>query len=177
MAEIKNKVVWLTGATSGIGEALAHALSLEGAKLILSARRAAELERVAKESGLSPDDYLILPLDLARNDDYSAEVKKVLDKFGRVDILINNGGVSQRALAKDTKIAIDKEIMEVNFFGTVSLTKSILPSMLGDKSGMILAISSAVGKFGSPWRSGYSASKHALHGFLTRCAPSAMMMD
>jgi len=165
MAEIQNKVVWLTGATSGIGEALAHALAKEGAKLVLSARRVEELERVAKESALKADDYLILPLDLSKNDDYSAETKKVLDRFGRVDILINNGGVSQRSLAKETGVSVDKQIMEVNFFGTLSLTKSVLPSMLANKSGLVVAISSAVGKFGSPWRSGYSASKHALHGF------------
>ncbi len=165
MAQIQNQIVWVTGATSGIGEALVHALAKEGAKIILSARRVEELERVARESNLSADTYLILPLDLARNDDYSAEVKKALDRFGRVDILINNGGVSQRSLAKDTKVSVDKEIMEINFFGTVSLTKALLPSMLANKSGMVVAISSAVGKFGSPWRSGYSASKHALHGF------------
>lgn len=165
MAQIQNKVIWITGATSGIGEALVHAFAKEGANLVLSARRANELERVAKETSLNADNSLILPLDLSKNDDYSTEVKKVLDKFGRVDILVNNGGVSQRSLAKDTKVSVDKEIMEVNFFGTLSLTKAVLPSMLTNKSGMVVAISSAVGKFGSPWRSGYSASKHALHGF------------
>lgn len=165
MRTLQNKIVWITGATSGIGEALVYAFAKEGAKIILSARRTEELERVAKETGLTAENSLVLPLDLAKNDDYSTEVKAVLDKFGRVDILVNNGGVSQRSLAKDTKVSVDKEIMEVNFFGTVSLTKAVLPSMLTAKSGMIVAISSAVGKFGSPWRSGYSASKHALHGF------------
>lgn len=165
MTTLQNKIIWITGATSGIGEALVHAFAKEGSKIILSARRKEELERVAKETGLNAENSLILPLDLAKNDNYSAEVKKVLDKFGRVDILVNNGGISQRSLAKDTKVSVDKEIMEVNFFGTVSLTKAVLPSMLTAKSGMILTISSAVGKFGSPWRSGYSASKHALHGF------------
>jgi short-subunit dehydrogenase len=165
MAAIKNQIVWVTGATSGIGEALVHAFAAQGAKIILSARRVQELERVAKETKLSAEDHLILPLDLAKNDDYSAEVKRVLDKFGRVDILVNNGGISQRSLARDTTIAVDKEIMNVDFFGTVSLTKALLPSMLANKSGMVVAVSSAVGKFGSPWRSGYSAAKHALHGF------------
>jgi short-subunit dehydrogenase len=165
MAQIANKIVWITGATSGIGEALVHAFAKEGAKIILSARRKEELERVARESNLGAETFLILPLDLSKNDDYSIEVKTVLSKFGRVDILINNGGISQRSLAKDTAIAVDKEIMNVDFFGTVSLTKALLPSLLASKSGMIVAISSAVGKFGSPWRSGYSAAKHALHGF------------
>jgi dehydrogenase/reductase SDR family protein 7B len=163
--EISNRIVWVTGATSGIGEALVYAIAKEGAKIVLSARRTEELKRVASAAGLGEDKCLILPLDLAKNDDYSTEVKKVLDKFGRVDILINNGGISQRSLAKDTAIAVDKEIMNVDFFGTVSLTKAALPSMLANKSGMVVAISSAVGKFGSPWRSGYSAAKHALHGF------------
>jgi short-subunit dehydrogenase len=165
MADIQNKIVWITGASSGIGEALVDAFAKEGAKIILSARRIDQLERVAKETGLTAENSLMLPLDLAKNDDYSAEVKKVLDKFGRVDILVNNGGVSQRSLARDTSVAVDKEIMEVDFFGTVSLTKALLPSMLTAKSGMVVVISSAVGKFGSPWRSGYSAAKHALHGF------------
>jgi short-subunit dehydrogenase len=165
MAQVQNKIVWVTGATSGIGEALVHALAKEGAKIVLSARRENELQRVAKEASLSAENSLILPLDLAKNDDYSAEVKKVLDKFSRVDILINNGGISQRSLAKDTPIAVDREIMNVDFFGTVSLTKALLPSMLANKSGMVVVVSSAVGKFGSPWRSGYSGAKHALHGF------------
>jgi dehydrogenase/reductase SDR family protein 7B len=163
--QIQNKTIWITGATSGIGEALIYAMAKEGAKIILSARRVEELQRVAKAANLNEVNSLILPLDLSKNEDYSAEVKKVLEKFGRVDVLINNGGISQRSLAKDTSVAVDKQIMEVNFFGTVSLTKTVLPSMLVNKSGMIVAISSAVGKFGSPWRSGYSASKHALHGF------------
>jgi short-subunit dehydrogenase len=162
---MQNKIVWITGATSGIGEALVYAAAKEGAKIILSARRTAELERVAKAANLSDSNYLIVPLDLADNKDYSAQLKAVTDKFGRVDILINNGGVSQRSLAKDTPVYVDKEIMEVDFFGTVSLTKTVLPSMLANRSGLIVVISSAVGKFGSPWRSGYSAAKHALHGF------------
>lgn len=165
MEQIKGKIVWVTGATSGIGEALVYALAKEGAKIILSARRIEELQRVAKDANLSKESSLILPLDLAKNDDYTSHVKTVVDKFGGVDILINNGGVSQRSLAKETTIAVDRQIMEVNFFGTVSLTKALLPSMLASKRGKIVVISSSVGKFGSPWRSGYSASKHALHGF------------
>jgi short-subunit dehydrogenase len=165
MAQIQNQIVWVTGATSGIGEALVHALSKEGAKIILSARRTEELQRVAKEAGLTAENFLVLPLDLSKNDDYSAEVRQVIDRFGRIDILVNNGGISQRSLAKDTAVKVDREIMEVNFFGTLSLSKAVLPGMLSRKSGMIVVVSSAVGKFGSPWRSGYSASKHALHGF------------
>ena len=165
MTTLQGKTIWITGATSGIGEQLVYALAGEGAKLILSARRKEELERVAQTAKLTADNCLILPLDLAENKDYTAQVKAVLEKFRRIDILINNGGISQRSLAKETTVSVDRELMEVNYFGTVALTKAVLPYMLAQKSGQITVVSSAVGKFGSPWRSGYSASKHALHGF------------
>lgn len=165
METIRDKIVWITGATSGIGEQLVYACAKEGAKIVLSARRSEEMERVAKAANLSVDKYLVVPLDLANNKDYSPQVKAVMDKFGQVDVLINNGGISQRSMAKDTKVEVDRELMEVNFFGTLALSKAVLPYMLARHSGKIVAVSSAVGKFGSPWRSGYSASKHALHGF------------
>ncbi|MCW3127479.1 MAG: short-chain dehydrogenase/reductase [Bacteroidetes bacterium] len=165
MTTLQDKIVWITGATSGIGEQLVYECAKEGAKIVLSARRAEEMERVAKTANLTADRYLIVPLDLADNRDYSSQVKAVLDKFGQVDVLINNGGISQRSLAKETKLEVDRELMEVNYFGTISLSKAVLPYMLTRKSGMLVSVSSAVGKFGSPWRSGYSASKHALHGF------------
>lgn len=162
---LTDKTIWITGASSGIGEALVYASARAGAKLILSARRAEELERVAKASGLSAERYLILPLDLADNKDFSPQVRQALDRFGRVDILINNGGISQRSLARETSVEVDRKLMEVNYIGNVALTKAILPHMLSNKAGLIVVISSSVGKFGSPWRSGYAASKHALHGF------------
>jgi dehydrogenase/reductase SDR family member 7B len=165
MAIISNQVVWLTGASSGIGEALAYALAKEGAKLIISARRPDELQRVATKCKLPPDKLLILPLDLTDESTFEAKKAEVLKKFGRIDILINNGGISQRSLARDTSVAVDRSIMEVNYFGTVALTKTLLPDFRAQKSGLYVVVSSAVGKFGSPWRSGYSASKHALHGF------------
>lgn len=165
MGIFQNKVVWITGASSGIGEALAKAFASEGAKLILSSRRREELERVKNTLKLTDLDILILPLDLAEPSLTSAHTKQVIDRFGRIDILINNGGISQRSLTKDTSLEIDRKVMEVNFFGTVALTKSVLPFMLQQKSGHIIAISSIVGKFGFYLRSAYSASKHALHGF------------
>lgn len=165
MSTFQNKIVWITGASSGIGEALAKALALKGAKLILSSRRSEELERVKKSLKLSDSDILILPLDLAETAKTDTLTKQVIEKFGRIDILINNGGISQRSLTKDTSLAIDRKVMEVNFFGTVALTKSVLPYMLQQKSGHIITISSIVGKFGFYLRSAYSASKHALHGF------------
>lgn len=163
--QLKGKVVWLTGASSGIGEALAYALNKEGAKLVLSSRRLEELERVAKQCGVSEADCLLLPLDLADQSNFEAKKDEVLKKFGSIDVLLNNGGVSQRSLAKDTAVDVDRRIMEVNYFGTVALTKTVLPTFIKQHGGMFATVTSAVGKFGSPWRSGYSASKHALHGF------------
>ena len=165
MSNLQNKVIWLTGASSGIGEALAYALAKENVKLILSARREDELQRVADNTRLSASEYLVLPLDLSSPDTFEAKKNEALKKFGRIDILINNGGVSQRSLAKDTTVEIDRKIMEVNYFGTIALTKALLPDFIRQKDGLLVVVTSAVGKFGSPWRSGYSASKHALHGF------------
>ena len=165
MSTYKNKVVWITGASSGIGEALAHSFATEGAKLVLSARRTEELIRVKNSLKSNDDDVLILPLDLSDTSKVNDLTQRVISKFGRIDILINNGGMSQRSLTKDTPIEIDRKLMEVNFFGTVALTKSVLPHMLKQKNGHIIAVSSIAGKFGFFFRSGYSASKHALHGF------------
>ena len=165
MIVIENKVVWVTGASSGIGEALVKAFAAEGAKLILSSRRTEELQRVKESLKLTDENCLILPLDLANTSNINELTQQVILKFQRIDILVNNGGLSQRALTKDTSIDIDRKIMEVNFFGTVALTKSVLPFMLQQKSGHIVVISSIAGKFGFYFRSAYSASKHALHGF------------
>ena len=165
MNSFNNKVVWITGASSGIGEALAIEIANKGAKLILSARRIDELHRVKSSLELQDDDIMVLPLDLANTSTIDELTHKVIAKFGRIDLLINNGGISQRSLTKETTIDIDRKIMEVNFFGTIALTKSVLPYMIKQKSGHIIVISSIAGKFGFYLRSAYSASKHALHGF------------
>ena len=165
MSIFKDKVIWITGASSGIGEALAQAFASEGAKLVLSSRRSDELQRVKSSLKLPDTNVLILPLDLSDTSEIDALTQKVINTFGRIDILVNNGGVSQRSLTKDTPIDIDRKIMEVNFFGTVAITKSVLPYMLKQKSGHIVVTSSIAGKFGFYFRSAYSASKHALHGF------------
>lgn len=163
--DLQNKVVWLTGASSGIGEALAAAFARNKVKLVLSARREDELKRVAHAIGLAEQDYMILPLDLENQASFDAKKNEVLNRFGRIDILINNGGISQRSLAYETEVSVDRKLMEVNYFGTIALSKSVLKHFMERKSGMIVTVTSAVGKFGSPWRSGYAASKHALHGF------------
>ena len=160
----KDKVVWITGASSGIGEALVKELNKHQAKLVISARRVEELERV--KAGCVPNDnILIVPVDMEQQHKMNEQVDVVIKQFGRIDLLINNAGISQRALAVDTQLDIDKKIMEVNYFGAVALTKAILPHMIKQQSGHIGVISSVTGKIGVPMRSAYAASKHALFGF------------
>lgn len=161
---ITGRVVWITGASSGIGEAMAYAFAGRGAQLVLSARNTERLQEVKARCSY-PDRHLILPLDLDDSAAFSEKVQSVLDALGRIDILINNGGISQRSPAAETNLETDRRIMETNFFGTVALTKAVLPSMLKITSGQIVVISSLAGKFGTPLRSTYSASKHALQGF------------
>lgn len=160
----QQKRVWITGASSGIGEALALALAEKGANLILSSRNEAELHRV-KAACTGAKEVMIVPMDVSKHDEVFAIAKKVLEQVGKIDILINNAGISQRGLAKDTSFEIDKRIMDVDYFGTVALTKAVLPSMLLHKLGHIVVVTSVVGHMGTPGRSTYSAAKHALHGY------------
>lgn len=165
MKGFKDKVIWITGASSGIGEALALELAKREARLILSARREDELKRVAVLTKLPELDIMILPFDLSNTENASGLVAQIMNKFGRIDVLVNNGGYSQRSEAIETSIEIDRKLMEVNFFSYVNLTKAVLPYMKRQKSGHIVVISSIAGKFGFYLRSSYSAAKHALHGF------------
>lgn len=167
MAYFTNKVIWVTGASSGIGEALVYGLAeKKGVKLILSARRKEELERV---KGNCPPpvqaNVRVLPLDLAQHDALKLSVEAAVQLFGHVDVLINNGGISQRSLAKDTLLSVDRQVMEIDYFGTIALTKYLLPYFLKRKIGHFVTVSSVMGIIGTPYRSGYSAAKHALHGF------------
>lgn len=161
--EFHNKVVWITGASSGIGEALAVAFSQNGARLVLSARRAEELERV-RQGCQNPDAHLVLPLDLT-DLDATALTERVMAHFGQIDMLVNNGGVSQRGTVAETALDVDRRIMEINYFGAIALTKAVLPPMLAQGSGRMVVISSLSGKISTARRSAYAASKHALHGF------------
>lgn len=160
-----DKVVWITGASSGIGEALARAVAARGAKLILSARREPELERVMEQCDTSASNIKIIPLDLTQGDRFKENVKQALSCWGRIDYLFNNGGMSQRSYANETDMDIIRRVMEVNFFGTVGLTKAVLPVMMKQETGHIIVTSSVMGKFGTRLRSTYAASKHALHGW------------
>lgn len=165
MNEFKDKVIWITGASSGIGEALALEFAGLGARLILSARREEELKRVGRSTQLPDLDLMILPFDLSDTKNASGLVAQVINKFGRIDVLVNNGGYSQRSEAMETSLEIDRQLMEVNYFSYVSLTKAVLPYMKRQKSGHLIIISSIAGKFGFFLRTSYSAAKHALHGF------------
>ena len=159
-----NKIVWITGASSGIGAELAKIYSHRGIKLILSSRNVRALEWVKSEC-YYPENIKILPIDL--NDFYAAPalVKKAYNIFGRIDILINNAGVSQRSLIVDTQFDVLKKLIEINYLGTVALSSALLPFFLKQGFGHYVVVSSVMGKYGSPFRSGYSAAKHALHGF------------
>lgn len=163
MKQFQNRVVWITGASSGIGESVAKAFNAAGAIVLVSSRREEELERV-KWTCLFPDKVHVFPLDLTNASSIEHVSNEVLSKF-EIDILFNNGGISQRSLTVETSIDSDRRIFEVNYFGHVQMTKSVLPQMLRRKSGHIVTISSLTGKWGFYLRSAYSASKHALHGF------------
>jgi short-subunit dehydrogenase len=166
MSRLENKVIWLTGASSGIGEALAYELSQKGAKLILSARRKEELARVKGNcSSTSQAGIRILPVDLEKADMLKLSTEAAIQIFGHVDILINNGGISQRSMVAETDLAVDRRIMEVNYFGALALTKYLIPHFIQRKQGHFVTVTSLTGKFGTPYRSAYAASKHALHGF------------
>ncbi len=161
----KNKVVWITGASSGIGESLAYSLNKKGARLILSARRTEELQRVKDNCQGNPDKIFILSLDLANEHTIPGKAKEAASAFGQIDILINNGGISQRALALDATMESVRHLMEINFFGTIALTKAVVPGMIDQGHGHVIVISSVMGKIGTRYRSSYAASKHALHGW------------
>lgn len=165
LMKFTDKVVWVTGASSGIGEALAIELSKHGARLVLSARNHEALSRV-KDNCSQPEMVELIPMDLNAVDSFNGMVELVISKQGHIDYLVNNAGISQRSLALETERAVDERLMRVNFLGTVALTKAVLHHMIGRQDGKIVTVSSMVGKYGTPKRSSYAASKHALHGFM-----------
>ncbi len=158
----ENKTVWITGASSGIGEALAHGLAKRGARIILSGRRLDALERVAKALDA---ETLVLPFEATDYDALPAVVTKAENWKGGIDLLINNAGVSQRSLALDTTFDVYRTLMEVDFFAPLRLTQLVLPGMVERKSGAIAVVSSVAGKVGAPIRTGYCAAKHAVVGY------------
>ena len=162
---VHKKVIWITGASSGIGAALAIELSKLDCQLILSARSEKGLVQTKYQCFGDPEDVFVLPLDLSKLEAINDVYKTATAYFGRIDILINNAGISQRSLTVDTDLDVYAKIMAINYLGTVAVTKSVLPEMIERGEGQLVTITSLVGKFGTPFRSGYAASKHALHGF------------
>lgn len=156
-----SKVIWITGAGSGIGAELARQYNENGNLLILSGRKKEPLEELANEL----KNAEVIPLDVTNEKEIELAAAHVLTKYNKVDVLINNAGVSQRSLTKDITNQVGKTLMDVNFYGSIHLTKALLPSMIANNAGEIIVMSSAAGKFGFPLRSYYAAAKHALHGF------------
>ncbi len=163
-SSFRSKVVWITGASSGIGEALARRFAHAGSRLILSSRREEQLNRVAGFC-TAAESVALLPLDLSQPDSMKGVASRALNIAGHVDVMVHNGGVSQRAFASDTDYRVDEILMRTNYLGPLALTKALLPSMRGRKQGHFIVVTSVLGKFGLPGRSGYCGSKHALHGF------------
>ncbi len=164
MKTLRGKVVWITGASSGIGRALAIAAHRQSAIVILSARRVNELKSVASLcTGDAP--VHVLPMDLTDHESLYTCAREAIQLAGHVDMVVHNAGVAARDLAIDTSIEIDRRVMETNYFGAVALTKLVLPSMIERGSGTFLVVSSVTGKYGVARLGAYCASKHALHGF------------
>jgi len=167
-AEFRGKVVWITGASSGIGEGLAKSFASMGAKVVLSGRNVSELNRVMAESmdgGADESDLLVLPLDVVDFESIPSAVSSVLDEFSGIDLLINNAGQGARDFITEMDIAIYRKIMDVNLFSAVALTKAVLPHMIERGSGHIVGVSSLAGKVGVPLRTAYCPAKHAVLGF------------
>ncbi|WP_216933997.1 MULTISPECIES: SDR family oxidoreductase [unclassified Acinetobacter] len=160
--DLKGKVVWITGASSGIGKAIAGYCAAQGAQIVLTARRPEELENV-RQSLINPDQHISITADITDESQVRHAYDQVLQKKGRIDWLINNAGLSQRALIADTTMQTERTIMEVDYFSQVFLTKMVLPTFLAQKSGRIVFISSVAGLLGTQYRASYSAAKAAIH--------------
>jgi len=164
--QFDGKVVWITGASSGIGEALAVRMAARGSLLVLSARNEGDLQRVAtlcREAGAS--DVLVLPLDVSQHHSMEPAAQQVLAQFGKIDVLLNNAGVSQRSFCVDTDFDVYRQMMDINVLGQIALTQAVLPAMLARGEGHISVTASVAGKIGAPLRTGYCAAKHAVMGF------------
>jgi dehydrogenase/reductase SDR family protein 7B len=160
-----NKVVWITGASSGIGEALAYGFNNHNARIIISSRNIKDLEKVKSNCNKSDPNIKLLPFDLDDLDSIKESSNAALSFYGRIDYMVHNAGAALRDLAVDTVIEMDEKIMRINYFGPIQISKMILPSMIANRSGHFVVISSLSGKYGVPKLSAYAASKHALHGF------------
>ncbi|MDR2970635.1 MAG: SDR family oxidoreductase [Bacteroidales bacterium] len=167
----ENKVIWVTGASSGIGEACVYELSKQHARLIITALEKDFLQQVKEKClQIGAQDVCVLPADLSQLDALEQLTEKAWSLFGTIDLIFNNAGISQRATAIETDLSVYKKIMDVNFYAPLILTKTILPKMVGNGGGQIAVTTSISGKFGFPLRAAYCASKHALYGFFETVA-------
>ncbi len=162
---MKDKVIIITGASSGIGLACAREFAQRGARLALAARSTDKLEEIKQELESQNTDVITVPTDVSIEEDCKNLIDQTIHAFGQIDILVNNAGISMRALFKDVDLNVLKQLMDVNFWGTVYCTKYALPYLL-DKKGSVVGVSSIAGYVGLPARTGYSSSKFAMHGFL-----------
>lgn len=162
---MKDKVVIITGASSGIGKALAYEFSRRGASVVLAARSIEKLADISRDIEKTGSKVLTVKTDVAIEEDCKQLIKKAVEHFGKLDILINNAGISMRAIFEDVDLEVLKSLMDTNFWGTAYCTKYALPYLLQQK-GSVAGVSSVAGYKGLPGRSGYSASKFAMHGFL-----------
>jgi len=162
---MKDKVVIITGASSGIGKALAYELASRGASVVLAARSKDKLEELVKELESINARALAVPTDVSIEQDCANLIQATTDKFGKIDVLINNAGISMRALFKETDLNVIRKLMNINFWGTVFCTRYALPYLLKSR-GSVVGVSSIAGFKGLPGRTGYSASKFAMQGFL-----------
>ena len=162
---MKNKVVIITGASSGIGKALAEIFAKRKAKIVLAARSIDKLENIGAALKDEATDILTVKTDVSKEDDCKNLIAKTIEKFGKIDILINNAGISMRALFTDTDLSVIRKLMDINFWGTVYCSKFALPYLLKSK-GSLIGVSSIAGYKGLPGRTGYSSSKFAMQGFL-----------
>jgi short-subunit dehydrogenase len=165
MTDFENKVIWITGASSGIGEATAYEFAKKNVKLVLSARREVELKRVKLQTGLPSENVFVLPMDAEEIETFDSLTKKVIDRFGQIDLLFNNAGISQRSFVLETDISVYKRMLDIDLLSVIALTKSVLPYMVIRKEGHVAATSSVAGLVATPGRSGYAAAKFGLRGF------------
>jgi dehydrogenase/reductase SDR family member 7B len=161
MRDVNGKTVWITGASSGLGEALARLFAARGARVLLSARRA---ERLAELARTLPS-AAVLPLDLAELDSLAARVGEAEALLGPIDVMVHNAGLGQRASVVESTFTMERQLMDVNFLAPVAMTKALLPGMLARGAGDFLVVSSVLGLMSVKHRAAYCASKHALHGY------------
>lgn len=166
MPRFQDKVVWITGASSGIGEATAYRFAQEGALLIVTALEADLLDKVVEKcKALGAPDAAALPFDLSNLDEVGVLAEKAWNTFGHIDVFYNNAGISQRGSTIDTEMRVIHKVMDIDYFAPVMMTKVILPKMIASGGGQLVVTTSIAGRFGFPMRCAYSSAKHALYGF------------